>query len=206
MIDIVLCGDSYYDFDDRYPGLHWADQLDPYNVYRLAKGGSTNFLIWHQIQHVKHFEPDLVLISFTSSNRIEFPNNKYKQFDLSAAETNIDKQWMYRNTMYENVKTANPGYNKDTYINWMPYQIEEFEELKDSIYIKDSLDFLTKNNIPYLFTLGGYAGKIDLTEYDEYNILPNGWNHPDKLSDPWFHIRDTKWHQQHAEFIINHVG
>jgi hypothetical protein len=99
-MNIVLCGDSYYDFDDRYPGLHWADQLSSHTVYRLAKGGSTNFLIWHQIQHVTHFNPDLVLISFTSSDRIEFPNNKYKEIDLSVIKNNIDKQWTYRNTIH----------------------------------------------------------------------------------------------------------
>ena len=200
-MNIVLCGDSYYDFDERYPGLHWADRLSPHNVYRLARGCATNFSIMHQVQHTPYFSPDLVLISFTSIGRVEFNKDTYSSIELSSIDENIDKQWLYRNTMYSNVDHANAGYNRNKYLNWMPYYIEEFETIKNSLFIKSSLDFLAERNIPYLFTLGGFAGDIDINTHQVYNILPNGWEHNQKLMDPYFHITDPEWHSNHAEFI-----
>lgn len=202
-MNIVLCGDSYYDLDQRYSGLHWADQLLPHNVYRLARGGASNFSILHQVQHTPYFSPDLVLISFTSIGRIECSKDTYKSIDLLSVDENIDKQWLYRNTMHSNVDHANAGYNKNKYLNWMPYYIEEFEIIKNSLFIKSSLDFLAERNIPYLFTLGGFTENIDIKNHQVYNILPNGWEHNQKLQDPYFHIADPEWHSNHAEFIKN---
>jgi hypothetical protein len=200
---ILLCGDSYYDFDERFPGLHWADQLNQHEVYRIARGGASNFSIYHQVQHAKFFNPDLVLISFTSIARIEYSKQPFDHFDLGLPPEYIDKQWLYRNTMYKNIEHANPGYNTQQYINWMPYYIEEFESIKNGIYIKQSLDHLTKENIKFYYTLGGYNGSFDLGAHAQFDILPNSWDHSEKLSNPYFHIQDPKWHADHAEFILN---
>lgn len=203
---ILLCGDSYYDFDDRYPNLHWADKLKEHEVYRLARGGATNFSIWHQIQHATFFNPQLVLISFTSNARIEYSKQPYNQFDLTLLSEYIDRQWLYRNTMYNNIDHANPGHNTHQYINWMPYYIEEFESMKNGIFIKQSLDHLAKENIKFYYTLGGYSGNFDFNPYAQFEVLPNGWNHQEKLSDPYFHIRSPKWHNDHADFILNLIS
>jgi hypothetical protein len=198
-MNIVLCGDSYFDIDDRYPNLHWRDHLSPYNVYTLARGGASNFSIYHQVQHSTYFNPDLVLISFTSVGRIEFGKNRYQQPDMSA-DSLIDRQWAYRNTMYANVDHANAGYNKEQYVNWLPYYIDEFEQDKNSLYIQASLDFLNKHNIPYRFSLGGFTGNLALAD-----TLPNSWHHPEKLSDPWFHIKDPVWHENFAKAVLNGI-
>jgi len=203
MSNVVLCGDSFYHVDPSHPGLHWADRLDGHNVYGLAKGGATNFAIWHQIQHTPYFNPDLVLISFTAIGRLEFSIGDLTPIDLSVG-TNLEKQQLYTITIRDNIDYANAGYNSDKYLGWMPYYIEEFEVLKNSIYIRDSLNFLRDNKIPYRFTLGGFHGDIDLSVHEQFNILPNGWHHKDKfLADPWFHIADNQWHADHADFVKN---
>lgn len=199
-MNIILCGDSYFDIDDRYPGLHWSERLSPHNVYVLARGGASNYSIYHQIQHVQYFNPDLVLVSFTSVGRVEISKGKYYNPDLTAPSL-IDRQWAYRNTMYENVDHANAGYNKDKYINWLPFCVDEFELQKNSLYIKSSLELLVKNNIPFRFSLGGFSDEI--LGFKE--TLPNSWKHPDKLLNPYFHIRDEQWHIDFAKDILNGI-
>jgi hypothetical protein len=201
MKTVVLCGDSYYDFDDRYPGLHWADRLTNCNVYRLAQGDASNLAIWYQIQHTPYFNPDLVLISFTSIGRIEFSKQSFTQLDMTLG-ANIDKQREYRVNMYDNIGYANAGYNKDKFINWMPYYIKEFELLKNSLYVNSGLDFLTKHGIPFEFSAGGFTGTVE--NYTER--LPNSWHHKEQLQDPWFHIRDEEWHKEHAKIVQEFIN
>ena len=73
MSRIVVCGDSFNTYDTRYPGLHWADQLAPHEVYRLARVGASNFSIWHQVVQSKKFDPDVVLISLPTNLPNFFP-------------------------------------------------------------------------------------------------------------------------------------
>lgn len=209
MKTVVLCGDSYYDFDDRFPGLHWADKLIDANVYRLARGGASNFSIWHQVQHSIKFSPDLVLITFTSCPRVEFPkSNSHTSLNLTSNDLE-DMQWNYRNTIYENIDHALPKHNRDKFLPWMPYYIEEYEFLKNCIFIKSTLDFLIKNNTKFYFTYGEFedtlrsqpATLVDFTEYEQYNILPNGAHYHTKLLTPYFHIKDDDWHKQHADVV-----
>jgi hypothetical protein len=209
MKTIVLCGDSYYDYDDRYVGLHWADRLSPHNVYRLARGGASNFSIWHQIQYSVKFNPDLVLISFTTCPRIEFPKSNTQRPVVATSSELEELQWSYRNTVYDNVDHALPMYNNEKFVSWLPYHVDEYEILKNCIYIKSALDTLINNGIRFYFTLGGFSNIIqacklsyaDFNMYSKFNLLPNGANHPNKLSNPYFHIEDEKWHHDHAELI-----
>jgi hypothetical protein len=209
MKNIVLCGDSYYDYDDRYPGLHWADRLSPHKVFRLARGGASNFSIWHQIRYSVKFNPDVVFITFTSYPRNEFPKvSTFKSIDTDS-EFLEDKQWSYRNNMYNNVDHFLPSCNKDMFKKWMPYYIREYEILKNFLFIKSALDFLKEQGIQYYFTLGKFEDDLGVTlgvdvnfnEHNEYNILPNGWSHHENLMSPYFHIKDEKWHADHAALV-----
>ena len=209
MTTIVLCGDSYYDFDNRYPGLHWADRLSPHNVYRLARGGASNFSIWHQVQHATKFSPDIIFLSFTSCPRVEFPKLTERKSVVTDTVYLEDRQWHYCNNTYDNVDHALPGYNNVKLLEWMPYYIEEYEVLKNFLFIKSTLDFLKEIGIRYYFTLGEFNSNIgtvtgidvNFPDHAKYNILPNGWKHPDKKSNPYFHIADEQWHANHANLV-----
>ena len=210
-MNILVCGDSYNDFDTRYPGLHWADRLAPHTVYRLARGGASNFSIWHQVQYAIKFRPDLVLVAFTACPRVEIPKLSNRASSETGTTDLQDKQWHYRNTIYNNVDHAIANYNNDMFLKWMPYYIEEYEVLKNFLFIKSALDLLEKQNIQYYFTLGGFASNagmvdgvdVNFQEYHEHNILPNGYHHSDKLHDPYFHIADETWHADHARLVMS---
>jgi hypothetical protein len=222
MKNILVCGDSYNDMDSRYPGLHWVERLDSYNVYNISRGACSNFSIWHQVMQAPQLEADMVFIAFTAVPRVEFPrSDKVALPDYSTLENNEyppyidDKKWHYRNSMWETINHCTPSVNKDQFLKWMPFYIPEFEILKNFLYIKSALDFLKKQNIPYYFTLGGFEADmesnpiIDFEDHLQYNILPNGW-HVDwrkdlppgaPTDDPYFHIRDPQWHADHAELV-----
>jgi hypothetical protein len=202
-MSVLLCGDSYYDiFDCVYPKLHWANRL-PVKAYILARGGCSNFSIWHQIQQALFFSPSLVLVSFTGIPRVEFPKKEIQDtLDLTKFDSLIDRQWHYRNTVLNNLDHAIPNYNQDKFTNWLPYYIEEYELLKNIMYIKSALDFLVEHNIPYKYTLGGFEQfHKDFGVHNIHNVLPNGKMHPEQLASPHFHIKDEVWHQEHADLV-----
>jgi len=210
MSTIVLCGGSYYDFDSRYPGLHWADRLAPNSVYRLARGGASNFAIWHQVRHAIEFKPDLLLICFTSCPRVEFLKGNKINTLTTDTQWPEERMWHYRNNMLDCVDYALPAYNEEKLLSWMPFYIEEFEILKNYLYIKSALDYVRKEKINYYFTLGNFEVynnteitgiDIDFTEHNDRNLLPNGSNHKDRSCDPYFHIKDENWHENHAELV-----
>jgi hypothetical protein len=210
MKTILSCGDSYSAPDDKYPGLHWSEKLQPHTCYSIARGGASNFSIWHQVQQCAKFKPDVVLISFTSCPRIEFPKTKFKNLLFADNKLGLmDIKYDYCNTMHANIDHGLPGYNTNEFANWLPYYIEEYEVLKNFLYIKASLDFLKVNNIEYYYTLGGFSSKVGLVsgipvqfdEHSQFEKLPNGWLHPIKLMSPSFHIPDEQWHNDHAELV-----
>jgi len=211
MSTVVVCGGSYNDFDDRYPGLHWASRLTPHEVYILARGGASNFSIWHQIRHCVEFKPDVLLVCFTSCPRVEF----LKTSKIKSVVTNTvwpeDRQWHYRNAIFDSVDHALPNYNHKKFVSWMPYYVEEYDILKNFLYIKSALEFLDQQKINYYFSLGDfetYLGQevtgipIDFAQHQHRNLLPNPATHPEHLQpDPYFHISDANWHAAHAELV-----
>jgi hypothetical protein len=234
---IVVCGDSFNTYDTRYPGLHWADQLEPHEVYRLARAGASNFSIYHQVLQSKKFNPDVLLISFTSCPRVEFAiaepdffsdilvpwvqstgrvvwNNiiNFRHVEKPTA-TLRELEQRFRKKMEESVDHAIPaGYKTDVFDDWARrFYIEPFEVLKNYLYIKATLDHLAQHNIRHYATLGGYKDFVgtvvqdQMIEFDQYASvlqLPNGWDHEQKLHDPYFHIEDPEYHQHHAQLVL----
>ena len=237
MSRIVVCGDSFNTYDTRYPGLHWADQLAPHEVYRLARAGASNFSIWHQVVQSKKFNPDVVLISFTSCPRVEFAiaepdffsdilvpwvqstgrvvwNNIVNIKHVEKPTANLrDLEAKLRKKMEESIDHAIPaGYKTDVFDEWArKFYIEPFEVLKNYLYIKATLDHLAQAGIQHYATLGGYTDFVGTTtqeiciEFDQYASvlkLPNGWDHEQKLADPYFHIEDPAYHKNHADLVL----
>jgi len=206
---ILICGDSYYDFDERYNGLHWADNLTGHEVYRLARGGASNFSIYQQVKFSKYFSPDIVLVTFTAFPRVEFLRDEQvvdKEFTkklLSNDDLN-ERMWFYRNTVYQTIDHALPNYNDTIFKKWLSYYIEPYEATRNSIYIKSALDLLSDNKVKYYYTLGGAVidDDIDLSKHQTQELLPNSHQHPEKFSDPYFHIMDAEWHKKHTELVM----
>ena len=214
MSRVVICGDSFFDIDDRFPNLHWRDKLDPhYEIYTLARGGGSNFSISLQIYQCLQFRPSVVFITFTSVPRIEFLKDQNSLTQLnSIVLTNLKDSeefiWKLRDCSIRSYDHALPNHNNDKFLEWMPWYIEELEIVKNYFYIKSALSLLKIQKIPFYFSLGGFEEFLDkkycqvdinFNEYKEENILPNSHLFPVKHSPPWFHIIDENWHGKFAE-------
>jgi hypothetical protein len=217
---IVVCGDSFNTYDTRYPGLHWADQLAPHEVYRLARTGASNFSIWHQVVQSKKFNPDVVLIAFTSCPRVEFAIAEPDFFMEKTTASLRDLEIKLRKKMEESIDHAIPsvparqthGYKTDVFAEWArKFYIEPFEILKNYLYIKATLDHLEQAGIRHYATLGAYSYFVGTTiqevciEFEKYSSvlkLPNGWAHGEKLADPHFHVEDPVYHKDHADCVL----
>ena len=231
---IVVCGDSYNTYDPRYPGLHWADQLAPHEVYRLARAGASNFSIYHQVVQSKKFNPDMVLISFTSCPRVEFAiaepdffsdilvpwvqstgrvvwNNiiNIKHVEKPTA-TLRELETRLRKKMEESVDHAIPaGFKTDVFNDWArKFYIEPFEVLKNYLYIKATLDYLAEQGIPHYATIGGYQDFVG-TVVQDIPLEFEKYASVLKLPNGWAHeqkLHDPYFHIEDPVYHQRHAG
>lgn len=203
---IVVCGDSFNDKDDKYPGLHWADRLEPHEVFRLAKQGASNFSIWHQVAQCHRFKPHAVLINFTTCPRVEylttgaqsFPTSKQswmaqiaKRHSLLAGlvdsfGTKDDENFRELERQIrkdaEIIFHVSPSSNLNLFESWAEnFYIEPFEILKNYVFITNALDHLDKQGIPGYVSLGGFEKFLD-KEVRDVTIQFDG--HRDKFVLP----------------------
>ena len=101
MKKLIVCGDSYMaatqDLPDRTDCLgegHFTQILAKelgldYDTF--ARGGSSNFLIYLQVKEAIKLNPDLIMVGFTDSNRVEILNAEYYDDDLDSADIDVYK-------------------------------------------------------------------------------------------------------------------
>lgn len=207
---IVVCGDSFNASDDRFPGLHWADRLAPHEVFRLARGGASNFSIWHQVAQSLRFDPDLVLISFTSCPRVEYiayePTFYSTLVEPWRAVLLKSKDFIsgmlkhhHEETPIEGLRQLEAKIQKDVspishaipmsdtgvFEQWVDkFYIEPFDILKNYIYISSALNNLAENHVPCLATLGGFE-KHRNSQVQHVTINFEKHNHVLQLANPW---------------------
>lgn len=81
-MNIVVCGDSFMSADVHRPGTHFSELLSEHGhvVTNLARGGMSNVGIAFQIEAATNLNPDLILFSSTSPDRIDVIINNRKFF------------------------------------------------------------------------------------------------------------------------------
>ena len=217
---VCVCGDSFFATDKDHRGQHWSEQLSNHEVYNLARVGSSNFSIWHQVMQTKLFKPDLVLISFTNCPRIEYLSQYYNIGHIPLPST-VTQDRKDRMKIFFDIKTkfsnefnhASPNANTEIFDKWARlYYIEPFEILKNFMYISSALDSLQNAGVAYRATLGGFEHysnkhidnvKVDFSKWQEFLDLPNGWQFPGRhKSSISFHIDDEAWHADHADVVL----
>lgn len=80
MKKLGIAGDSFMAFDCSYPNTHFTEILSntfSCELINLARGGGTNFLIYHQVRKLIKQNPSFVIIGFTTSGRTEIGLHNY---------------------------------------------------------------------------------------------------------------------------------
>ena len=129
---LIVCGDSFavgigcHDLIKEPVGSLVADELGK-PILNLAKGSSTNFSIFLQMQYVaEHLsnDTDLVLIGNTSYDRVEwFPLDADLKYNLSNEMVNYHQYPPYMDKSYDvhgkNISLPNPMADDDRYTGTM---------------------------------------------------------------------------------------
>lgn len=218
---VLICADSFGVTDPDFPGLHFSekilDQTPPvFELHNLAHGGDTNALIVLQLLQGLQFDPDFVILLFTSTHRHEIDKNKnvYYPNDVS-----VDALKEFSHNRY----TTSCSFSGKAPIsklinNWNTTVIsDEFEVMKNYFLIHYCFQLLEKQNIPFCYSLGG-MDKVDyssivnknfiknhINEYSLQALKINLWNHPCNQPRPYFHVNDDIIQSAFANECIHHL-
>lgn len=95
---LVVCGDSFFSCDERYPGTHFSELLANQlgcELVNLAREGISNSGIRLQVDRALTFNPSFIIVGATSSDRFEmplkslWPNESRGNFDAHNGLDNV---------------------------------------------------------------------------------------------------------------------
>ncbi len=186
---ILVCGDSYFVTDPKFPGLHWSEKLlaisGDIKVYNLSFGGCSNALITLQLMQGLKLNPDFVILSFTNEHRYESDDDiESVPFNLTANSISAYLKERYKPNTTSTLLTLS----------------ENFEKIKNYFHIMFCLQTLKEKKVNFCFSLGGFEYQQDYTallrsnfiennisDYATHELSLNLWYHGKKLS-PYFHV------------------
>ena len=206
---ILVCGDSYFVTDPKFPGLHWSEKLlamsGDIEVYNLSFGGCSNALITLQLMQGLKLNPDFVILSFTNEHRYESD----AKIDAMPYGLTIDSIAAYLKERYK----ANP-LRKTDFLELST----NFEKLKNYFHIMFCLQTLKSKGINFCFSLGGFEYQQDYTallrsnflentvfDYTAHELSLNLWYHGQK-SSPYFHVVNEEVHTLFAKECLGHLN
>ena len=215
---IIACGCSFMAVDKKAQGTHFteiiANQLRG-DLKSYAKMGASNFVIRLQVEEALRQNPSLILIGFTSSDRIEISNSK---FELGKGIRNIQYSSAHKlpeffnnlagtvsapitnfllNPVHLDEKIDSEKLNALKYWTTNLYD-SQIKTQSDFYIVQSALYLLEKSKIPFIFTRGGLTG-FSYDEWTNFEIdcaIGNPWlfvNHSDPMGSDIYH---TTFHKQ----------
>jgi len=213
MKSIVVCGDSFNVDDPEYPNIHWSSKFD--HLTNLSIPGASNLVIRMQIDKAIKLNPDLIVVSFTSSMRTVVKYNKQIKSDV------LDRIYSPSGSKNEFDLISFPYTGAELYdvlshdqLTILKNYVVEFIDLdllrlENYYIIKDALETLVQSNIKFSFSSGGFDHRsftnnkqFDFSKFDQFQCPINLWDHCDikKQLRPWFHVLDSNIHNDLAEY------
>jgi len=191
---LLVVGDSFMKPDFIYPGQHWSEMLQEYDIIMNSQSGASNGIIAHKFYQGLEQDPDLVVLGFSFPGRLEFLAN-------GIITTGNDPT----NTTSEQRQVA------DAYRIHVP---AEMQMIKECSVAAGMLSLLERNHIPYAWTLGGlfnnyaqlpypsdpWVNKI-LGEFLHKMTATNLSAYPKYKASPGFHTDDPEWQKRFAQEV-----
>ena len=215
MKSIVVCGDSFNVDDPEYPNIHWSSKFT--HLTNLSIPGASNLVIRMQIDKAIKLNPDLIVVSFTSSMRTVIKYNKQIKSDV------LDRVYSPSGTSNKNdfdlisfpyVGAELYGVLSHDQLTILKNYVVEFIDLdllrlENYYIIKDALETLMQSDIKFSFSLGGFDHQsftndtpFDFSKFNQFQCPINLWDHSDRKKQlrPWFHVLDSTIHYNLAEY------
>lgn len=154
---IAVCGCSWSALSPipEYKGTHWSESIAKklnVGLINLAAGGVSNNSIRLQIDKAIEFKPNLVIISPTYFDRIEYPV-KGRAYDPAAGLKNLDKQGRDSLTSMRSttLSTLVHDHKVDFAISYFKHMYIPFWKRQlDRWVLRDGINQLKMSNIPFL--------------------------------------------------------
>jgi hypothetical protein len=177
-----------------------ANRSDDFELLNMAYGGCSNALIVMQIMVGLRFNPEFVIVSFTSSGRYEVDNDV--TFCPSSLEFLDLADWIKKRyaTNLHSSAAISPAMKKH-----MSECSDVFDTIKNYFFAVLALQLISKKGIPFCYSLGGLEFCHDYTalvresflpnlleQYHEQELFTNLWYHTEKVVGSGFISNGTK--------------
>lgn len=210
---IITCGDSFFSLDKNYPNTHLSEIVASTlnaDLENYSKLGASNFTIALQLEYAIQQHPDLILIGFTSVDRIEVPYDQYRIPDgiLNIKyDTNNCLPLFYREQSTTALSNSFPNLKQTDAVKLYISELydPELKRQHDFFIVAGMLRKLDKLGIRYVFTRGGLTGP-DWSEWannevDYETACPWHWTD----GAPLYHTTNAK-QKELAEIWINKIN
>lgn len=188
---VLICGDSFCVTDHRFLGLHWSEKLanrsSDFEILNMSYGGCSNAMILLQILQGLQFNPEFLIVSFTSLGRYELDKDT-QALPLSTDFRDLT-DWIksrYITNMYESA-VIDPAVKK-----CIADCSNSFETIKNYFFVVLALQHIAKTAVPFCYSLGGFEFCEDYTAVIRENFLPNLLQDYDKQelqTNLWYHTK-----------------
>jgi hypothetical protein len=213
MKSIVVCGDSFNVDDPEYPNIHWSSKFT--HLTNLSIPGASNLVIRMQIDKAIKLNPDLIVVSFTSSMRTVIKYNKQIKSDI------LDRIYSPSGNKNQFDLISFPYAGADLYgvltndqVDILKQYVTEFVDLdllrfENYYIIKDALETLIQSKIKFTFSLGGFDHRsftdetpFDFSKFNQFQCPINLWDYCDRKKQlrPWYHVLDHTIHDNLVEY------
>lgn len=219
---VLICGDSFGVTDPDFPDLHFSEKIlnatpPVFELHNLCNGGDSNGLIALQLMQGLQFNPDFVILLFTTPHRHEMDKDTgvYYPTEVSLPALKAFRHDRYTTTCYVNDKTSD---NSKLINDWNTKIVsDDFEILKSYFLMNYCFQLLEKHNIPFCYSVGGMAStnyapiinknfiKNYLNDYDTQSLKINLWYHNSNKPRPYFHVEDEEVQSAFANECLYHL-
>jgi len=218
---VLICADSFGVIDPDFQGLHFSEKIldktpPVFELHNLAHGGDSNALIVLQLLQGLQFDPDFVILLFTSTHRHEIDKNKNVYY---PKDVSVDALKEFSHDRYTTSCRVLGNKSISNLVNdWNTTVIsDEFEIMKNYFLIHYCFQLLEKQNIPFCYSLGG-MDKVDyssivnknfiknhINEYSSQALKINLWNHHCNQPRPYFHVNNDIIQSAFTNECIHHL-
>lgn len=219
---IQVCGCSYFTTDPNYPNTHFteiiADKLSA-SLINLAERGSSNFAIRLQVQSCLEFKPDLIILGFTSPDRLDY---MFEDKDYNPNMHVHNLKYLENREFVKNqcatIKSdpipalirsdSDLAQGAKDYVKY--FYNYELQKHKDYLVAQTALFFLKTQGIPFVFSEGGLGfDNLGLLKDFKENFVAAGspWEYTSKDDTMWQRTYHTGSEQQVklAEIWLNKI-
>ena len=200
---MVVIGDSYMRRDPDYPGQHWSEMMDGYEVIPMAVSGASIGIILYQFwRALREVTPDCMVIGLTAEDRIEF--------DVQGGDFPRDGVPFVTNRLVSHIT----GEQKDLATLFAVHTSAQMMRMRAYTLAASMFMTLRSLKIDFAWTPGLLDSNLAasrsntqiwrqiLGEFEPRKTPANPATHQKQTGKPEFHVDDPGWQAHFAQQVM----